>query len=362
MDRLKDRFQPVDVWGGGLRPAAASEPAGNAEVAGGRVVRVTAPSRLHFGMLSVGNEAARRYGGVGVMIDHPRIVLAIRDASRLEAAGPLADRARGAAMLVAQALGCEPHCRIAIEEAPPQHVGLGSGTQLAMAVAAGLCALWGRGNADAATLARWVGRGRRSAIGTHGFARGGLLYEAGKADEESLAPLVERVQLPEAWRFVLVRPPEPPGLHGDAEQRAFAALPPVPRERTEALRCKAENELIPAAAAGDFANFSESLYEFGHLAGLSFASRQGGAFAGPRLAALVEWLRGQGIDGVGQSSWGPTLFALTASERSAIELVAKLQGRPDGKTLELSVARPENHGARLEITQGETGSDSSREG
>lgn len=314
----------------------------------GRLVRVTAGSRLHFGMIAPSGEEGRHYGGVGAMIDQPRLVLTIREAAEFETHGPMADRARQAAQSAAAVLGPSRQAvRIDVLEAPPQHVGLGSGTQLAMAVAAGLARFWDRPIRDPAELARSVGRGQRSAIGLHGFVHGGLLYETGKADGQAVAPLAGRVELPAAWRFVLIRPTDAEGLYGDLERSAFAGLPPVPRDRVEALKCEAAERLLPLARAGRFEEFGESLYRFGYLAGLSFAALQGGPFAGPRLTAMVEWLRARGVRGVGQSSWGPTLFALAPSQSAAEALTSELRRRDDGRELDLRIAAPAACGAQV---------------
>lgn len=238
-------------------------------------------------------------------------------------------------------------CRIEILQSPLEHVGLGTGTQLSLAIAAGLNALLGRGPLDAHELAVCSGRGERSAIGVHGFVHGGLLFEAGKSEGEAISPLVDRVELPAGWRFVLVRPRGARGLFGEAERAAFAQLPPVPPERAAELECEAAEHLLPSAAAAQFEEFSESLYHFGYTAGLSFAASQDGTFAGPRLADLVARIRRGGIRGVGQSSWGPTLFALFPDEGSAAEFLEYFDCSEDD--LDLRMAAPDNRGARIEM-------------
>lgn len=325
----------------------------------GQVVRVIAPSRLHFGMLSLGEPqpnaaergdapfAARRFGGLGAMIASPGLHVTLQPAERFECAGLLTERVREITRRLASGDG-QPRCRIEVTCAPRLHVGLGTGTQLAMAVVAGLNALAGGAPLNPVELARRVGRGERSAIGLYGFVHGGLLLEAGKTDKEDISPLLGLAALPEAWRFVLICPKDAQGLSGEDERQAFAALPPVPPERTEQLYRIAQETLLPAAVAGQFDAFSESLYRFGYLAGLSFAPMQGGPFAGPRLTELVEWLRGQGIRGVGQSSWGPSLFALVANAPCADDLVARLQRRPDSRQLDVWISTPCNGGTRVE--------------
>ena len=51
------------------------------------MTRVTAPSRLHFGLLNVPNDGSpdtsRRFGGVGLMIDRPGIVVTARPAEKV---------------------------------------------------------------------------------------------------------------------------------------------------------------------------------------------------------------------------------------------------------------------------------------
>ena len=102
--------------------------------------RVAAPSRLHFGLLSLGSSQGRRYGALGAMIDRPGLRLTLQGADHFEVRGPLADRAAEFARRLFQALGHpgDPPCRIQIESAPPEHVGLGTGTQLGLAVASAL--------------------------------------------------------------------------------------------------------------------------------------------------------------------------------------------------------------------------------
>ena len=107
-------------------------------------------------------------------------------------------------------------------------------------------------------------------------------------------------------------------------------------------------ELIPAATEGQFDRFSESLYRYGHAAGMCFAARQGGPFASPRVAQLIETIRSLKVRGVGQSSWGPTVFAVLPSEAAADDLVARLRPHlgDEDQALVTAVCRS---GARIEV-------------
>ena len=111
-------------------------------------------------------------------------------------------------------------------------------------------AFWSFPNLSAEALAASVGRGRRSAVGTHGFLHGGLIVDAGKESGQSLGTLSERVAVPDDWRFVLVTTRAQRGLSGETEADAFARLPPVPGEVTQELWRLTEEEMLPAAEAG----------------------------------------------------------------------------------------------------------------
>jgi len=315
-------------------------------------LRITAGSRLHFGLLSFGQASGPQYGGAGVMVARPTLIVSFLPAERFEVSGPLPERTRAMVQHVARRLDLAelPAIRVEVESCPPQHSGLGVGTQLGLCLARGVAEMLGRRLDDAVALARTAGRGKRSWVGTYGFLHGGLVYEGGQNLQTpgSPAPLLERVALPKDWRFVLVRRQQASGLSGTTEQDAFASLPPVSSSTTSALRRELEDQLLPAAGDGDLERFGQSVYRYGRMAGECFAARQGGPYAGRKVAELVEWLRAQGVKGVGQSSWGPTVFALVGDETEAQELVEHVRARADSDPLEATIAPPLNSGAVVE--------------
>jgi predicted sugar kinase len=138
-------------------------------------VRVAAPARLHMGMLDASGEGPRRFGGLGVAITRPAAIVEATAAGELSVDGPDAERARVVAERVLSGRGAG----LRVIEAIPPHAGLGSGTKLALAVTAALCALHGRAPEPAA-MARLAGRGARSAVGLWTFALGGFVLEGGR--------------------------------------------------------------------------------------------------------------------------------------------------------------------------------------
>jgi beta-ribofuranosylaminobenzene 5'-phosphate synthase len=306
---------------------------------------------LHFGLWSLAGGPGRQFGGVGVMVARPGLALAIHAAPKFAATGPLTDRSTLFAQTWAEFHGHDlPACRLEIIAVPPQHAGLGTGTQLGLAVAAGLNAFVGLPSQSPAELAQSVGRGLRSAVGTYGFVQGGLIVEQGKLPGEPISPLDCRIDMPSQWRFLLVRPTELSGLAGDDEATAIAGLPAIPAAVTEQLVAEVRDHLVPAAATGDFPSFAKSLFRYGHQAGQCFAARQGGPYNGPILTRMVGQIRDLGAEGVGQSSWGPTLFVVQPSQFAAEQLVARLRETTDAALLDIVITPPANRGACIEVT------------
>src|SRR5262245_26743773 len=137
---------------------------------------VSTPSRLHFGLLRFQQSEGASFGGLGMMIAEPRWKIELRLAERWSGEGVDHERAIEFGRLAITRLARnEPVALwVRITSAIPAHRGLGGGTQLALAVAAGVRSLFGLPRASATLLAAMVGRGQRSAVGTHGFLRGGL--------------------------------------------------------------------------------------------------------------------------------------------------------------------------------------------
>jgi beta-RFAP synthase len=244
-----------------------------------------------------------------------------------------------------------PPVRWELRETLPPHAGLGSGTQLGLAVARALALLAGEGNISAPELARRTGRGGRSAIGLYGFEQGGLLIEGGKTADAAISPLVARAAIPPLWRFVLIQPRGAQGLSGAEERQGFARLPGMPAATTNRLCRLALLNLLPAALEERFDDFSEALYEFGRLVGDYFAPVQGGVYADPQMRRLVPRLRARGIHGIGQSSWGPTLFVLCPSAASAQALVQELAAGDACQDCALTIAAPLNRPATINIAE-----------
>lgn len=307
---------------------------------------VEAPARLHFGLLDLRGTLGRMFGGIGAAAPMPGLRVVVAPADTVLAEGEDAGRAAEFArrFLAYHRLGGGAHIRV--ERAIPPHAGLGSGTQLALSVACALAELHGV-IAEPTDLVRAVGRARRSAVGTWVFAGGGFVLEGGRRpDTDDLGPLLARLPFPMDWRCVVVVPDGRSGVSGDAETAAFAALPRPPEHDVERVSHLVLMALLPALADGDLASFGRALTEVQEINGRWFSHAQGGTFAPGPSGEIVRRMRAWGARGVGQSSWGPTVYAVVESDADAQALAAHVRELLGGSGRVYAGAFPE-HGARV---------------
>jgi beta-RFAP synthase len=261
------------------------------------------------------------------MIDSPGIELIAEPSSHWSAEGRLAARVeRILAKLRARSTELEfslAPARLCVQRAPDEHLGLGVGTQLSLAVARAVLKIAGLDDRPPEELARLTGRGSRSGIGLHGFQHGGLIVDGGQIHDSGVRPVVAHMRFPEEWSVLIVQPEGVGGMHGVDETEAFAKLPPISRAEGDSLFRLVLLEVLPAVLNRDLEAFGAALVELQERVGAAFAPAQGGIYATPNAALIVNELKRLGFAGAGQSSWGPTLYAFSELAREEIERLAE---------------------------------------
>jgi len=323
-------------------------------------VTVHAPARLHMGFLDLNGGLGRRFGSLGLALDELAARVTVSPAEGVYAEGPQAERAADYGRRALAALGfgsgditsgartgAHSGAHIRVEQAIPDHAGLGSGTQLALAVGTALARLhdidW-----PARDIARALGRGGRSGIGLGLFGQGGFLVDGGRRGDQDEPPTaIVRMEFPAAWRLLLVFDHGFKGLHGAQEKQAFADLPRFSEERAGQLCRLALMGALPALAEQDIQGFGAAVSGIQDLVGDHFAPAQGGRYASPRVSRALAWLREHGAAGIGQSSWGPTGFALVDSEVAAHGLARAARVELADAGLEFMVCAARNRGADI---------------
>jgi beta-ribofuranosylaminobenzene 5'-phosphate synthase len=318
-------------------------------------VTVDAPARLHLGFLDPSGSLGRAFGSVGLTIAAHGTQITAHHAGETQVTGAHTDAQRERIThylgLLRDAYGGPP-VLINVRRAPRAHAGLGSGTQLALAVGTAFVRLLGR-PASTAELARLLGRGARSGIGLLGFDHGGLLVDSGSGahhHQPHVPSILTRLPFPDAWRILLVDDTRQEGLHGNEERQALATLAPFPKELAAHLCHLVLMLVLPGIAEHDFDSFARGISELQQTIGEYFAPAQGGVFSSPAVAAALGAAAAatQHRAGVGQTSWGPTGFAFVQNAQDAERALAAAMDATRGIAgVVCSVAAGSNRGASI---------------
>jgi beta-RFAP synthase len=315
----------------------------------GCTVEVEAPARLHLGFLDLHGGLGRRFGSIGLTIGSLATRLRAERSSEITVSGPGQERALKYARSYLGARGIEGGVDIRLLQKIPDHVGLGSGTQMALAVGTAIEQLYS-GECDSSAIARRLNRGKRSGIGIGAFEQGGFILDCGQGEAEGVPPVPVRLAFPEQWRALLLFDSRGQGLHGTAEVAAFSELPEFPEQSAAHLCRLVMMQVLPGVMEAQLEPFSKAIGEIQQVVGDHFAPAQGGRFASPVISAALEWAADQGLSGIGQSSWGPTGFVLLKDSEQAQWLERGLRrhfGEFSAFRCQQVAAR--NHGA--EVTQ-----------
>ncbi|MGZ3327831.1 MAG: beta-ribofuranosylaminobenzene 5'-phosphate synthase family protein [Xanthobacteraceae bacterium] len=310
-------------------------------------VTVTVPARLHLGFLDLNGGLGRRFGSIGLAINGLRTSITISAASHMGVTGPDNERVLGYLQTMQRALDSENACHVSINEVVPAHAGLGSGTQIALAVAAGVRRFHGL-PLDVRGDAIRLGRGARSGVGIGLFDHGGLVVDGGRGSLTTAAPVVSRIPFPDQWRILVVLDPHRQGVHGADERDVFSKLAPFSDAEAAHLCRLVLMKALPALAECDIAAFGSAIKEMQMLLGEYFAAIQGGSrFSRPDVAAALGALEEEGAYGIGQSSWGPTGFAFAPSAEEANRLLESIRRHPRCRDLDIRAVTGLNRGAQI---------------
>jgi beta-ribofuranosylaminobenzene 5'-phosphate synthase len=310
-------------------------------------VAIRAPARLHLGFLDLNGSLGRKFGSIGLAIDSPETAITIERTGAFAATGPEQERTLRLAQRLADGLGVSGAFSVDVTSAIPAHAGLGSGTQLALAIGTGIARLSAT-PVSARQLGELVERGARSAIGMAAFETGGFVIDGGRGAADHAPPVLARHPFPEDWRVLLVMDAKTIGVHGDREKRAFANLPEFSEPASGHLSRLILMRLLPGLVEADIATFGSALTEIQQIVGGHFAPAQGGsAWSSAAVGKACQMLSEAGASGIGQSSWGPTGFAFAPTEDVAKRLYASLVGDVTRMGLSLSIVRGRNSGASI---------------
>lgn len=274
-----------------------------------------------MGFIDLSGSLGRHFGSVGIALNEISTRLSVTRANTCQITGPSTERAKICLAQLCQALNVSDKLDVTIETAIPEHVGLGSGTQMSLAIGSALNALYGLG-LTVRDIAAVTERGLRSGIGIGIFEQGGLVVDGGRGENTITPPVLVHLAVPAEWRFILVFDRRGQGLHGLQEIQAFKELPPFPQQEAARLCYLLLMQGLPALAENDLSKFGEVITQLQQSVGEHFSSAQGGIFTSPEVTQAMQWLAEQGAVAIGQTSWGPTGFC-AVSDAGLVETIVR---------------------------------------
>jgi len=328
-------------------------------------VRIESAGRLHLGFVDLHGGLGRRFGSIGVALNEPLLVLEAAPHDRLWVEGLERERTEAFARRFFERYA--PYCgrdswpcaRLRVLKAIPRHMGLGSGTQLALATGVALARLYAL-DISIADIAETMERGQRSGIGIGAFQNGGFMVDGGRAMGNGhrsgrVPPLIFRQPFPEKWLFVVAIPQVRAGLSAGAELSAFRELAPPSSDAVLRISRILLMKMLPSLVEEEIEPFGEAMTEIDRLVGDAFCSVQGGCYASAICGHLVDHMLEQGAYGAGQSSWGPAVYGLVSGKEQARSLAQAVHRFVAGKcetTVFYTSARNEGFRISTIIDQG----------
>ncbi|MHC1564477.1 MAG: beta-ribofuranosylaminobenzene 5'-phosphate synthase family protein [Candidatus Hecatellaceae archaeon] len=326
-------------------------------------VKIETPSRLHFILLDLHGSLGRVDGGAGVALENPGWTVEVEPFQQGLEIESCLEAEKGEVESIALKFlghyGLKPAFKIKVLRGIPRHVGLGSGTQLTLAVAYALAKASSL-NVNPRELAGLMGRGGTSGIGVAAFEAGGIIVDGGHSfgpgkQKQSFLPshyspappppVLARYMPPKEWFWVVAVPPGGRGAHGLQEAEFFKSQCPIPESEVEKASRIVLLKLMPALAEASIAEVGEALNMLQRVA----FKRLEVELAGTASKRLMELMVGQGAYGAGLSSFGPAVYGLVEGHQQAENLEKALREFFQEQSVEGMVlkARTSLSGARV---------------
>jgi len=326
-------------------------------------ITVKSTARLHMGFFDLHGGLGRKFGSIGLSLAAPSIELSAVRSEKLGVSGFASNRAEEIARQLIAKLNLTKFSitgavNLDIKQTMPEHAGMGSGTQFALTIGTAISQLYGL-NLNTAQIAALTGRGGRSGIGIAAFDQGGLLIDGGRSHASKappsqtvvsnlkVPPLIARYDFPEDWRILLILDNNQPGIHGEEELAAFKTLPIFPENLAAHLCRSVLMQAMPAMVEKDLAAFGYSIRELQMHVGDYFAPAQGGRYASKYVGAVLQHLEALGVACFGQSSWGPTGFAVFENEELAQKYMLELKMKFTEPHLTWQICSANNKGSEV---------------
>ena len=281
------------------------------------------PARIHLGFLDLNHLAERNFGSIGLTISKFKNIFEIKEHDKFEIESKDKTIKKKIEKIFKKFSKIKKlkNCKIIVSQNIPQHVGLGSGTQISLSVGY-LISEFNNLNFSINEISQISERGLRSGIGIQSFKTGGFIVDSGKAKGSNSLPLtIFNKKWPKQWKIILVFDQKISGIFGKNEVQEFNKM------KKEVLNigninCKTVlMKILPSIIEKDFANFSSGIQIIQDNMSKIFYRNKKNKFASKEIELIFNFLKKKKIFGFGQTSWGPTgfIFCENINEQNRLE-------------------------------------------
>lgn len=310
-------------------------------------MRIRTPSRIHMTLIDLNGSLGRIDGGVGFALDFPTVHIKCKEDDVVLVEGGInRERFEKVARKLSSIFGYG--MKIDVLSDYESHVGLGSGTQISLAVAKAFNEIYDLG-LSVRDMAEITGRGGTSGIGVAVFEMGGFILDGGhsRKDKPEFLPssaskakppkVLARYDLPN-WK-VLLAIPNLKGFYGLKEIDLFKKFCPIPLEDVRKLSHVILMKLLPSVVEQDLDEFCNSIRI---IQSLGFKKVEI-----DRYGDLIWSLIRSADFPIGMSSTGPTLYMVTDTDTSSIKRDIEGYFKERGFDAKIYKTRPRNVGVEV---------------
>ncbi|MFX1488964.1 MAG: beta-ribofuranosylaminobenzene 5'-phosphate synthase [Promethearchaeota archaeon] len=331
-------------------------------------LRITTPCRIHLSLIDENGYTGRVDGGIGLMLDRPNVVFEASNNAKeftIEAHKYYRESIEVINEIAAKVFKTfnisNKNFHFHLKRYFPSHVGLGSKTQLSLAIITAITKLKNINHLSTEHLTRLVGRGGTSGIGWKGFETGGFILDGGHdfgtgKEKETFLPssasastnpalTISRHNIPENWRFVLVIPNVKKGAFGDEEIRVFKNYAPIPQDEVNEVSHQIIMKIMPGILKNDLLCFGEGLKRIQNIGFKKIEIE----LQHDIVKSLLTFFKEFGLKAYGMSSFGPSVIGIVESDSEAEELLKEVQKNQKNGGGHIYICKPNNAGARIEF-------------
>jgi beta-ribofuranosylaminobenzene 5'-phosphate synthase len=327
---------------------------------------IETPSRLHITLIDLNGVYNRIDGGVGLTIEEPKLILEVEPTKRnneiifkkskdlnKSRMDDYQKKIEDATTRMVKFLEIESNFKFTVIKTFPSHSGLGSGTQLALAIGKLISKIHNK-ELSVNKIAKIVGRGGTSGIGIVAFDNGGFIVDGGHSTSEKSnflpssvskaypPPIIARYDFPEDWNFIVAIPKISWNVSGLKEVNIFQKYCPIPLKEVQELSHLLMMKMMPSVIEHDLDSFGFAINQIQNIGFKKIESE----LQRPEIRKLMEEFRNAGAAGAGMSSFGPTVYAITDTNTKEIsKAVQNVVELTEGTIL---VTKAKNNGATIE--------------